>query len=130
MRSHCDETAWRLRRGSVFVGLALTLLLFATAAEAQTQPAEPKPAEQKAPEPKPAEQRAPEICQTFYLVNASQHDEFNDIQTALRNTLSRARIYGVFSQGAISIRGSAEELAETPGPTVPLPSPAINETRD
>jgi type II secretory pathway component GspD/PulD (secretin) len=96
----------------VFVGLALTLLLFATAAEAQTQPAEPKPAEQKAPEPKPAEQRAPEICQTFYLVNASQHDEFNDIQTALRNTLSRARIYGVFSQGAISIRGSAEELAE------------------
>ena len=44
-------------------------------------------------------------------MNAGQHDEFNDIQTALRNTISRARIYGVPTQSAISIRGSAEDLA-------------------
>ena len=106
MRSHWNETAWRLRRASVFAGLALTLILIAPAAWAQTQPAEQKPVEQKT-----AEQRAPEVYQTFYLANASQHDEFNDIQTALRNTLSRARIYGVPTQNAISIRGSAEDLA-------------------
>ena len=112
MRSHCDETARRLRRGVVFVGLALTVMVFTPVAGAQTPTVEQKPAEQKAPEPRPAEQRAPEVYQTFYLVNAGQHDEFNDIQTALRNTISRARIYGVPTQSAISIRGTAEELAQ------------------
>ena len=107
MRSHFDETAWRLRRGVVFVGLALMLMVFAPAAGAQTQPAEQKLVEQKA-----AEQRSvPEICQTFYLVNNSEQNGLNDIQTALRNMLSRARIYGVQSQNAISIRGSAEDVA-------------------
>jgi type II secretory pathway component GspD/PulD (secretin) len=102
MRSHLDETAWRLRRASVFVGLALTLMVFVMAARAQTPVAEQKAAEQKA---------VPEVSQTFYLVNNSQQNGLNDIQTALRNMLSRARIYGVPTQNAISIRGSAEDLA-------------------
>jgi type II secretory pathway component GspD/PulD (secretin) len=46
------------------------------------------------------------------LTNATQRNEFNDVQTDLRNMLPMAKIYGVLSQKAISIRGSAEDLAE------------------
>ena len=111
MRSHFDVTAWRLKRGVAFVGLALTVMVFAPVAGAQTPIMELKPAEQKAPEPRPAEQRAPEVYQTFYLVNDIDQNGLNDIQTALRNTVTRARIYGVPAQSAITFRGSADDLA-------------------
>ena len=103
MRLNCDETGRRLRCVSVFAGLMLTMMIFASMAGAQTQPADQKPAELKP---------IPEIYQTFYLTNASQRDEINDIQTDLRNMLPKARIYCAQSQNAISIRGSAEDLAQ------------------
>jgi general secretion pathway protein D len=49
--------------------------------------------------------------QTFYLSNASQQNDLNDIQTALRNVLVNAKLYGVPSQNAIVMRGTPDELA-------------------
>ena len=65
MRSHFEETAWRLRRAGVFVGLALTQMLFVPAIWAQAPPMEQKPAEQKAPEPRPAEQSYQRFTRRF-----------------------------------------------------------------
>jgi type II secretory pathway component GspD/PulD (secretin) len=81
----------------------LTVMLFAPMAGAQTQPAD-----QKATEQEPSA----DIYQMFYLTNTTQQNNLNDIQTDLRNMLPKARIYGVQSQNAISIRGSAEDLAQ------------------
>jgi hypothetical protein len=103
MRSNCDETAMRLRCVSVLAGLMLTVMLFAPVVGAQTEPADQKTAEQKP---------SADVYQVFYLANATQVNSLNDIQTDLRNMLPKAMIYGVQSQNAISIRGSAEDLAE------------------
>ena len=56
-----------------------------------------------------------EIYRTLYLTNLTQQYEANDLLTAMRNVLTRARLYYLPSQGAISIRGSAADiqLAET-----------------
>jgi type II secretory pathway component GspD/PulD (secretin) len=59
------------------------------------------------------EQRPPEAYQTFYLSNSTGQHDANDIQTDLRNLLPRARIYYVETANAISVRGSAEDIAET-----------------
>jgi type II secretory pathway component GspD/PulD (secretin) len=83
-------------------GLMLALMLFVPVVCAQTQSAEQKPADAKAME---------ESTQIFYLSHAYQQRELNDIQTDLRNMISRAKIYGVQTQNAISIQGSAEDLA-------------------
>ena len=105
MKWNCDETAMRLRCTGVFAGMLMTAMLVAPMAGAQTP--EPKTAEQKA-----AEQRAKEAStQTFHLAHAYQTRDLNDIQTDLRNLFTGARIYGVDTQHAISIQGSAEELA-------------------
>lgn len=48
---------------------------------------------------------------TFYLTNAVQPRDFNEIQTVLRNLLSRARVYGVPSQNALLIYGTPDDLA-------------------
>ncbi|MGC1460921.1 MAG: secretin N-terminal domain-containing protein [Terracidiphilus sp.] len=103
MNSFGDGTAWRRRRVSVLLGLALTAMLFVPIAGAQTQADEQKTAEQKP---------SADIFEVFYLANATQQNNLNDIQTDLRNMLPKAKIYGVQSQNAISIRGSAEDLAE------------------
>jgi type II secretory pathway component GspD/PulD (secretin) len=58
------------------------------------------------------EQRPPEAYQTFYLSNSTGQHDANDIQTDLRNLLPRARIFYVESANAISVRGSAEDIAE------------------
>ncbi len=58
------------------------------------------------------EQRPPEAYQTFYLSNSTGPHDANDIQTDLRNLLPRARIYYVETANAISVRGSAEDIAE------------------
>jgi type II secretory pathway component GspD/PulD (secretin) len=103
MKSFGDETAWRRRRVSVFAALALTVMLFVPIAGAQTQVEEQKTVEQKP---------STDVFEMFYLANATQQNDLNDIQTDLRNMLPKAKIYGVQSQNAISIRGSAEDLAE------------------
>jgi type II secretory pathway component GspD/PulD (secretin) len=59
---------------------------------------------------KSTEARAPESSETFYLSNATWAADLNDIQTALRNNFSRIRVYGVATQYAITVRGTADEL--------------------
>jgi general secretion pathway protein D len=51
-----------------------------------------------------------EAVQTFYLKNIAQQNDLNDIQTALRNLLTNAKLYGVPSQGAIVMRATPDEL--------------------
>ncbi|MDR3741201.1 MAG: secretin N-terminal domain-containing protein, partial [Terracidiphilus sp.] len=50
--------------------------------------------------------------QTFYLTNAWQQNDLNDVQTALRNVLTSPnfKAYGVASQNAIVVRGTPDEL--------------------
>jgi general secretion pathway protein D len=51
-----------------------------------------------------------QAVQTFYLTNAWQQNDLNDVQTALRNVLTNVKVYGVASQNAIVIRGTPDEL--------------------
>lgn len=52
-----------------------------------------------------------QAVQTFYLANAWQQNDMNDIQTALRNVLGgNVKVYGVASQNAIVVRGTPDEL--------------------
>jgi general secretion pathway protein D len=48
--------------------------------------------------------------QTFYLTNAWQTNDLTDVQQAVRQVLTGAKIYGVPSQNAIVIRGTPDEL--------------------
>jgi len=48
--------------------------------------------------------------QTLYLSNVAQQNDLNDIQTALRNVLPNAKLYGVPSQEAIVMRATPGEL--------------------
>lgn len=76
-----------------------TLIAFAPCAIAQDQPAEAKPSA-------PA---LPREYRTFHLVNTTQQTE-NDITTDLRNMIPNAKIYVVSSVGAVTIRGTADDL--------------------
>jgi general secretion pathway protein D len=52
-----------------------------------------------------------QAVQTFYLANAWQQNDINDVQTALRNVLgANIKVYGVASQNAIVVRGTPDEL--------------------
>ncbi|HEV2275943.1 MAG TPA: cohesin domain-containing protein [Acidobacteriaceae bacterium] len=51
-----------------------------------------------------------QAVQTFYLANTAQPNDLNDIQTALRNLLAGAKLYGVPSQNAIVMRATPDEL--------------------
>ncbi|GGG94320.1 cohesin domain-containing protein [Silvibacterium dinghuense] len=55
-----------------------------------------------------------EAIQTFYLTNVTQQNDFNDVQTALRNIFQQgqngAKLFGVASQNAIVMRGTPDEL--------------------
>ncbi len=51
-----------------------------------------------------------QAVQTFYLSNAWQQNDLNDVQTALRNVLTQVKVYGVASQNAIVVRGTPDEL--------------------
>ena len=51
-----------------------------------------------------------QAVQTFYLSNVSQTNDLNDIQTALRNVLTNAKLYAVPSQDAIVMRATPDEL--------------------
>jgi general secretion pathway protein D len=51
-----------------------------------------------------------QAVQTFYLTNAWQQNDLNDVQTALRNVLPSAKVYGVASQNAIIMRATPDEL--------------------
>ena len=52
-----------------------------------------------------------QAVQTFYLSNAWQQNDLNDVQTALRNVLAgQVKIYAVPSQNAIVVRATPDEL--------------------
>ncbi len=51
-----------------------------------------------------------QAVQTFYLTNVSQQQDLNDVQTALRNVFTTAKLYAVPSQSAIIMRGTPDEL--------------------
>ena len=52
-----------------------------------------------------------QAVQTFYLSNAWQQNDVNDVQTALRNVLAgNVKIYAVASQNAIVVRATPDEL--------------------
>lgn len=51
-----------------------------------------------------------EAIQVFYLANSTQQNDMNDIQTALRNVMPNARLYGVQSQNAIVMHGTPDQL--------------------
>src|ERR1700678_1374129 len=57
------------------------------------------------------EKAGPEVYQTLYLTNLTQQNDANELVTDLRNMLPKAKSYYVPSQAAISLRGSAEEIA-------------------
>ena len=69
---------------------------------------------QEAEEQKPCPTKVaapPEQYVTVYLKNVSQVQDANDLQTAVRNIVTRARVYYDPTVNAIVMRGSAEELA-------------------
>jgi len=101
MKSISDPTARRITTcAQLLCGITLALLL-AQPAYAHAQPADTRTTDSTA---------TAETYQTIYLVNLTQQNDRNDVQTALRNMLGKARIYGVPSQNAITIRGSAEDV--------------------
>jgi general secretion pathway protein D len=51
-----------------------------------------------------------QAVQTFYLGNAWQQNDLNDVTTALRNVLLNIKVYGVASQNALVVRGTPDEL--------------------
>jgi type II secretory pathway component GspD/PulD (secretin) len=94
------------RRGNCvrnLAGAALALALLAPGPVAHAQADDAKPAEGKGGQ---------SAYQTIYLRNATQQNDLNDIQTALRNMLPKAKIYGVPSQSAISLWASAEDIEQ------------------
>jgi type II secretory pathway component GspD/PulD (secretin) len=52
-----------------------------------------------------------DVYQTLYLTNLSQANDAEALTSDLRNMLPRAKLIYVASQGAISFRGSSEDLA-------------------
>jgi len=57
-------------------------------------------------------ERPPEKSETVYLTNITSVGDLNDIQTALRNNFAHLRMYGVSGVNAITMRGTAEDLAD------------------
>jgi type II secretory pathway component GspD/PulD (secretin) len=81
--------------------IALTLVTLATSHVANSQSADIKATDLKP---------ATENYQTLYISNLTQQNDFNDIQTALRNMLPKAHLYGMSSHNAISIRATPEDI--------------------
>jgi type II secretory pathway component GspD/PulD (secretin) len=91
-----------LNSALAFITFGITLALLAPCAVAQTQSANSDSAETKP---------APDTYQTFYLVNATQQNDINEVLTALRSVLPKAKVLAIESQNAISFKGSPDEIA-------------------
>jgi type II secretory pathway component GspD/PulD (secretin) len=68
-------------------------------------------------------EKQPETYQTFYLKNATNQNAANDIQTAMRNMIPRAKIYYAATENALSVSGSAEDVAYAQKMLVDLDKP-------
>lgn len=86
---------------SMIASCALAVAILPTHAWSQSSGNEPRNAETST---------APEMSETVFLSNVTGMNDMNDIQTALRNNFSRAKVYGVATQYAITVRGSAEDV--------------------
>ena len=84
-------------RNPAVVAITLAMACCGMTAVAQTQAAD--------------EKAGPEIYQTVYLTNLTQENDANELVTDLRNMLPKAKLYYVPSQSAISLRGTAEDIA-------------------
>jgi type II secretory pathway component GspD/PulD (secretin) len=60
----------------------------------------------------PATEEKPEEVRTLFLNNVTETRDAEDILTDLRNLLPRAHMYYVQSQGAVSVRGTPDDLAQ------------------
>lgn len=89
-------------RVRILAGGALAAAMLGPYAIAQTPATESKNADAKT---------APEVTETIYLANATEQNDLNDIQTALRNNFTRSRMYGVAGQYAITVRANVEDMA-------------------
>ena len=90
-------------RAVAFAAILLLLAPLASHAYAQSSPA-------KLADLNSANEKPP-TYKTFYLSNLTRQQDAEEIQTDLRNMLPAAKLYYVPSQSAISIRGSAEDIA-------------------
>jgi type II secretory pathway component GspD/PulD (secretin) len=99
------------RRGycsaKMLTALTLALAIAPPVAFAQVPVADPKPADAK-----PAEVRPDSgTDHTFFLTNATQQNDVNDIQLALRNILAgRTRIYAIPSENAIVLHATPDDI--------------------
>jgi len=101
MKSISDPTARRITTcAQLLCGITLALLL------AQPACAHAQAADTKSTDPAPSA----ETYQTIYLNNLTQQNDLNEIQSALRNMLPKAKLYGIPSQNAIAVRGTAEDV--------------------
>lgn len=103
MNSKCAANQ-RLRPISVCLTILFTLAFafFAQIAAAQTPTTDAKPADAKTDQ---------QIYQTLYLTYATDQQGLNDIQTALRNMIPRAKVFGVQTENAITMRGAPDDIA-------------------
>jgi type II secretory pathway component GspD/PulD (secretin) len=90
---------------AVLAAFGLAFAILAPRAGAQTKPEDAQPSEAR-----PATQPAPETVQTIFLTNVSEQNDFNDVQTDLRNVLPKAKIYGIQTQNAITLRATGEDM--------------------
>lgn len=84
------------------VSAAITLTICALSACGQAPVSDAKPS---VSHPKP------DMLETLYLTYGTQQRDLNDVQTAMRNMLPNARIYGVPSQQAIVLWATQDDLA-------------------
>lgn len=91
--------------------LKLAIVMLAVAVLTPVASAQNPSTDQKPPDQRTTDQRpAPETEETFTIRYATAPNDLNDLQTALRNMLPRARLYGVQSQNAIVVRATPEDI--------------------
>jgi general secretion pathway protein D len=81
-----------------------------------------------APDSRAKRQQLEQIAvRTFYLSNAAQQTDINDIVTTLRNVLTGAKMFAVQSENAVVVRGSPDEilLAKSLIASLDLPKPEV-----
>lgn len=101
----------KLRPVLKLAAFSLAIAILARGALAQDAAPESPAPPQKTHEAQPPDQnREPETEQTFTISNATAPSDMNDIQTALRNMLPRARIFGIQTQHALAIRATAADM--------------------
>lgn len=82
---------------------SVAVLLVSLGASAQTQPEQLKQLREMNP---------PEEIRTFFLTNVTEMRDAEDILTDLRNSLPHTHAYYVPSEGAVTIRGTTDDIAQ------------------